>query len=178
MALESSSSERLSLFFDASFLMPDEERTSTEAIGLSARLAAESITEQLRANPTRLLAAITFGSISPNSRMRNVAATVVNRNSHTPEVNTNSCEIRLADSMVMQIFTRLLMVRIVANVYSFSSSSESMAREAGVCCSPIFSKSVCVSENSEVSEPETNADTSSSTHMPAAIAMTCHSSSM
>ncbi len=75
--------------------------------------------------------------------------------------------MKFDERMTMQIFTRLLNTRIVANSRSTFESSFSMASDPALRRSLSFCTSVWVSEKNEVSAPEANADRESSSSVAA-----------
>ena len=125
----------------------------------------------MRANPRGLLCEKTFGRISPKSSSRNVTSTVLNRNSK--RVKRKSSFIMFEVSMTMQMFTRLLVTRIVASRPSTSDSMRSMARSRESSCSLISCKSRGVSEKNATSDPDTRAEIVSSTTVTASSTAAC-----
>ena len=125
----------------------------------------------MRANPRGLLCEKTFGSISPNSSSRNVTSTVLNRNSK--RVKTKSSFIMFDVRMTIQIFTRLLVTRMVARRPSTSDSMRRIERLRESGFSLISCKSRGESEKNATSEPDTSAEIVSSTNVTASSTAAC-----
>ena len=75
-----------------------------------------------RAKRSGLELASTLGRISPNSSNRNVTQTVLKMKVHVADWNTNIRSTRRAESIVMQMLTKLLQINIVAKSRSLCVS--------------------------------------------------------
>ena len=106
-----------------------------------------------------MVCASTLGRISPKSSSRKVTNTVLNRNSKRRNVKSES--MILAVRMTMQIFTRLLTTKIVANSRSTSVSRRSTAAADMLLLFCKRRTSLCEREKNEVSAPDTSAETHS-----------------
>ena len=103
-----------------------------------------------------------FGMISPNSSNRNVTITIFTTNSSpAAPANPTSESISPLDRITMQILTRLLTTRIVANRYSSADSNRRIALllRSGLFFSRMTSRGE--REKKAVSEAETDAETPS-----------------
>ena len=108
----------------------------------------------MRAHPRLLELAYSLGSISPNSRMRNVSMTVWSMKLSTGLIPSNTGPSAKLHSTTMVTLTRLLAMRMVASRRSGFSSRPSTLRP--VESSSSSSHCTGESEKNDISLPETN----------------------
>ena len=103
-----------------------------------------------------------LGMISPKSNSKNVRTTVRMRNSAMGEWNWNTFIKKKLQSMIMVTFTKLFVIRIVANKRSLLSSRLLIFSSEGCFLSAIAFRSDGEREKKAISEADAKPETSKS----------------
>ena len=104
-----------------------------------------------------------LGMISPNNNNKKVSATVNTKNSAMGEWNSNTSIKNTLQSIIMVTLTKLLVIRIVANNRSVSSSKRPIFSSDGCLRSAIVLRSAGEREKKAISEAEAKPDTNNNT---------------